>query len=95
MLVNRKLDVDGSDGVDVIRSAFACDNLSRMPFMLVSNYDDAQNQAVAAGARSGFGKAEFGDQGRTWRSSRGAATGGNTRGKQVRYQPMTGVSKYT
>jgi len=61
VLVNRKLDVDGSDGMDVIRSAFACDNLSGMPFMLVFNYDDAQNQAVAAGARPGFGKAELGD----------------------------------
>lgn len=49
VLVNRKLDMDGSDGVNVIRSAFGCDNLSGMPFMLVSNYDDARNQAVATG----------------------------------------------
>jgi len=32
---------------------------SSIPVMLVSNYDDAQTEAVAAGAEHGFGKANL------------------------------------
>jgi CheY-like chemotaxis protein len=58
VLVNRKLDADGSDGVALIRSLRAA--APHVPVMLVSNYADAQAQAVAAGALPGFGKGEIG-----------------------------------
>jgi two-component system chemotaxis response regulator CheY len=60
VLVNRVLDADGSDGVDVVRAVKADEALRRVPVMLVSNYDDAQAEAVTAGAEPGFGKAALG-----------------------------------
>ncbi|HQU41373.1 MAG: response regulator [Planctomycetia bacterium 21-64-5] len=59
VLVNRKLDADYSDGLNVIRAIKAEASLSCTPVMLVSNYPDAQEAAVAAGAVPGFGKAEL------------------------------------
>lgn len=61
VLVNRKLDHDYSDGLDVVRAVKADAGLSSMPVMLVSNLPEAQQAAVAAGAELGFGKAELGD----------------------------------
>lgn len=59
VLVNRKLDADYSDGLNVIRAIKREAALSSTPVMLVSNYPDAQEEAVAAGAVPGFGKAEL------------------------------------
>jgi len=61
VLVNRMLDMDYSPGLDVIRSLKAADDprVSGVPVMMVSNYPDAQQEAVAAGAEKGFGKAEL------------------------------------
>ena len=59
VLVNRKLDADYSDGLNVIRAIKREAALSNVPVMLVSNYPDAQEEAVAAGAVPGFGKAEL------------------------------------
>lgn len=59
-LINRILDGDGSPGLDLIRSIKADPALSDVPTMLVSNYPEAQAQAVALGALPGFGKAEIG-----------------------------------
>ena len=59
VLVNRKLDSDYSDGLEVLRAIKADDALSRTPVMLVSNYPEAQQAAVAAGAEPGFGKSEL------------------------------------
>lgn len=56
ILVNRILDEDGGRGLDVIRQLRA----RSIPIMLVSNHDEAQAQAEAAGAAPGFGKAELG-----------------------------------
>ena len=61
MLVNRVLDRDGSSGLDFIRQMKADDVLRQVPVMLVSNYTDAQRQAVALGALPGFGKAVLED----------------------------------
>lgn len=61
VLVNRKLDHDYSDGLDVVRAVKADAGLSSMPVMLVSNLPEAQQAAVAAGAEPGFGKSELGD----------------------------------
>lgn len=56
LLVNRVLDGSFStgSGVELIRSLASQGD--RPVMMLISNYDDAQQQAVAAGACQGFGK---------------------------------------
>jgi two-component system, chemotaxis family, chemotaxis protein CheY len=56
VLVNRVYDADGSSGMDLIREMKADPALQAVPVMLVSNFADAQQEAVAAGAAPGFGK---------------------------------------
>jgi len=58
LLVNRVLDGRfGSDsGVEVMRALAATGQVPA--WMLISNYEDAQQQARVAGARPGFGKAD-------------------------------------
>ena len=60
VLVNRKLDRDYSDGIEVIRQIKADSELADVPVMLVTNYPEHQEAAIAAGAVRGFGKLEFG-----------------------------------
>ncbi|SRR5581483_7344261 len=60
VLVNRVLDANGSAGLELIRRIKADEQLGAVPVMLVSNYEDAQAEAVAAGAVPGFGKAQLG-----------------------------------
>jgi len=59
VLVNRKLDADYSDGVEIIRKVKAEPATSRVPIMLVTNYPEHQDTAIAAGAIRGFGKLEY------------------------------------
>jgi two-component system, chemotaxis family, chemotaxis protein CheY len=59
VLVNRKLDADYSDGLEIIKQLKADPELSCVNVMLVTNYAEHQEQAVAAGAAPGFGKAEL------------------------------------
>lgn len=59
VLVNRVLDVDGTSGIDLIHAIKADPELAPLPVMLVSNYADAQAEAKAAGALTGFGKADL------------------------------------
>lgn len=59
VLVNRKLDSDYSDGVEIIRQMKADAALAAVPVMLVTNYKDHQAAAVALGAFEGFGKLEY------------------------------------
>ena len=59
VLVNRKFDRDGGDGMALIREIKADPHLQSVPVMLLSNYPEYQQQAVAAGALPGFGKAEL------------------------------------
>jgi CheY-like chemotaxis protein len=61
VLVNRKLDIDYSDGVDVIRALKADPKAAAVPVMLVTNYPEHQEAAMEVGAVRGFGKLEFGD----------------------------------
>ena len=61
VLVNRIIDRDGSSGLDLIRAIKADPELAGVPVMLVSNYGDAQADAVAIGALRGFGKVELRD----------------------------------
>jgi CheY-like chemotaxis protein len=60
VLVNRKLDVDYSDGMDVIRALKDDPATKDLPVMLVSNYPEYHDEAVKLGAVPGFGKAELG-----------------------------------
>ena len=56
VLVNRLLNYNGASGLDFIRQMKDDEALKDVPVMLVSNYDDAQRQAVQRGALPGFGK---------------------------------------
>jgi len=60
VLFNRELDYgfDSTEGVEVIRSLQS--KYANVPMMLVSNYAQAQQAAVSAGALPGFGKRELG-----------------------------------
>ena len=59
VLVNRKLDADYSDGLEIIKSIKADAQLAAVPCMLITNYADHQDAAEAAGAERGFGKKEL------------------------------------
>ena len=59
VLVNRKLDQDYSDGLEIIKAIKADPQLAATPCMLITNYPDQQQVAVAAGAEYGFGKKEL------------------------------------
>lgn len=62
LLINRQLDgrfSAGGSGIDMIRDLEAQEDSPAT--MLVSNYEDAQQQAMAAGALRGFGKSHLGD----------------------------------
>jgi two-component system chemotaxis response regulator CheY len=60
VLVNRVFDADGDGGLAFVRDIKADAALAALPVMLVSNYADAQDEAVRAGALPGFGKAALG-----------------------------------
>ncbi len=68
VLVNRVFDADGDSGIDCIKELI---ELSKSPgfanphmkVMLVSNYPEYQDQAIALGALPGFGKASLRDPG--------------------------------
>jgi two-component system chemotaxis response regulator CheY len=60
VLVNRVLDGDGLSGLELVRAIKADPSLSDVPTMLVSNYAEAQEQAISLGAVPGFGKADLG-----------------------------------
>lgn len=59
VLVNRKLDRDYTDGIDVIREIKAVAELASVPCMLITNYPEHQEAAVGVGALRGFGKGEL------------------------------------
>lgn len=56
VLVNRKIDIDYSDGLDILKAIKADPQLAEIPVMLVTNYPEHQQTAIAAGAEPGFGK---------------------------------------
>lgn len=57
ILINRILARDGTRGLDVLRALRSAGCTA--PIMLVSDRPDAQDEAAAAGATRGFGKAEL------------------------------------
>ncbi|TWT38541.1 response regulator [Blastopirellula retiformator] len=56
VLVNRKLDRDYTDGLEVIKQIKADDALASVPTMLITNYEEHQQLAKSEGAVQGFGK---------------------------------------
>ena len=56
VLVNRKLDQDYSDGLDVVAAIKAQPEHADLPCMLITNYQEHQQAAIAAGCQPGFGK---------------------------------------
>jgi two-component system chemotaxis response regulator CheY len=59
VLINRKLDADYSDGIEILRKIKADAAVADVPVMIVTNYPEHQDAAVAAGALRGFGKLEY------------------------------------
>ncbi len=54
--VNRKLDRDYSDGMDVVKAIKADPEVGSVPVMLVTNFEEHQLAAIEAGSVRGFGK---------------------------------------
>lgn len=61
VVVNRKLDIDYTDGIDVIKQIKNTAEIADVPVMLITNYPDHQELAIQAGAVRGFGKLEYND----------------------------------
>ena len=61
VLINRKLDADYSDGMEILKSVKADPTTADIPVMLVSNFAEWQEKAIENGAIHGFGKAELSD----------------------------------
>lgn len=59
VLVNRILDADGGDGLEIIREIVRTQSTHGAAVMLVSNFPEWQDLAVAEGAHRGFGKAQL------------------------------------
>jgi two-component system chemotaxis response regulator CheY len=59
ILINRKLDIDYSDGMDILKSLKSHEATQHIPVMLVTNYPEHQQSAVEAGGVYGFGKLEL------------------------------------
>lgn len=61
VVVNRRIFADDSDGAQLIDRMIASREWAATPVMLISNFPDAQQDAVRRGARSGFGKSALND----------------------------------
>ena len=59
VLINRKLDADDSEGVEIIHRIKRNSDLADVPVMLVTNFPEHQQIAVEAGALEGFGTAHY------------------------------------
>lgn len=59
VLVNRKLDIDYSEGSEIITAIKQDEATASIPVMLITNYPEHDEAAVKLGAVSGFGKASL------------------------------------
>ncbi len=59
VVVNRRLDVDYTDGIDVIKQIKATPETAAVPVMLITNHAEHQDAAIEVGAVRGFGKLEY------------------------------------
>jgi len=57
--INRKLDRDYTDGIEILKAIKADAEISSVPVMIVTNLPEHQDAAVALGAERGFGKLEY------------------------------------
>ncbi|MBA2113375.1 response regulator [Bremerella alba] len=62
VVINRKLDRDHSDGMDILKDMKADEQLQDIPVLLLSNFEDAQANAQEVGAVPGFGKRDLGKE---------------------------------
>lgn len=56
VLINRKLDQDYSDGIEILKLLKEDEALAEIPVMITTNYDEHQEAAMSLGAIRGFGK---------------------------------------
>jgi len=61
VLINRKLDRDHTDGIDILLQIKADTALDHLPVMLITNFEEHHQIALDAGGTRGFGKAELDD----------------------------------
>jgi CheY-like chemotaxis protein len=59
IVINRKLDIDYTDGIEILRHLKQDDATKSIPVMIITNYPEQQLAAVAEGAEYGFGKLEY------------------------------------
>ncbi len=59
VLVNRKLDRDDSNGLELIQTIKSDPHSMAVPVMLITNFADQQQLAVDMGAEPGFGKSHL------------------------------------
>jgi len=59
ILINRILDADSTAGMDILASLKTQPSTAETPVMIVSNYQETQDEAVAQGAVQGFGKSNL------------------------------------
>ncbi|WP_298865588.1 hypothetical protein [uncultured Gimesia sp.] len=59
VMINRKLDADYSDGIELIQKIKESSEVKSSRLMLVSNFPEYQEEAVQAGAEYGIGKNEY------------------------------------
>jgi CheY-like chemotaxis protein len=59
IVINRKLDIDYSDGIEILRHLKKDSATKSIPVMIITNYPEQQQAAVAEGAEYGFGKLEY------------------------------------
>jgi CheY-like chemotaxis protein len=78
VLINRKLDRDRGDGLDLVKAIKTDEQLAGVPVMLITNYPEHQELAEAAGAERGFGKTDLSDPGTLGKLSRILHNGGAT-----------------
>lgn len=59
VMINRKLDADYSDGIELMQTIKNTPDVKPCTLMLVSNFPEYQEQAVEVGAAYGIGKNEY------------------------------------
>jgi DNA-binding response OmpR family regulator len=59
IMINRLLDSDRSEGMAVLHELKSNPATENTPAMIISDYQETQGAAVAAGAKRGFGKASL------------------------------------
>ncbi len=57
ILINRLMDVDRSQGIAILHEFKSMPQTENIPVMIISDYQETQEAAIAAGASPGFGKA--------------------------------------